>query len=152
MDFNIKRLDQMNFRNFLVQIGEKLLIDRNDDFYSELTEWVDGLLTLMKMRKSYFSAASGFTPFFATLDGNEVEFETVEGIKFHADFYEVICDTIIFLFEQSQDKSYFERDVEFFQQQANSLLAGFRFRFKGKYEGFLDHLRGRELMEEELSI
>ncbi len=146
MNFKIERKDQKNFRNFEVKIGKKILIDRNDDFYAELTEWVDGLLSLMKNGQSYFSTSSGFTPFYGVLSDGKVEFERVDGTRFAADFYEVVSGTITFLFEQAGDDSSFQRDADFFEKKANMLLAGFRFRFKENFKPFIEHLKGRGII------
>lgn len=152
MRFNIKRADSQDFRNFVVEVGDKLLIDRNEDFYSELTEWVEGVLSLMSKGTAYFSAPSGFTPFFGALDAEDVHFETVDGEFFTTSFLDVVSHTIVFLYEQAKDESSFQRDSQFFEKKANALMAGFRFRFKNEYKGLTEYLRSRKLMESEVSI
>ena len=149
MQFNIKRVDRQNFRNFVVQVGDEYLIDRNEDFYSELSEWVDGVLTLMKNGSAYFSAPRGFTPFFGNLEGNNVEFERMDGLKVNTDFFLIVRDTIIFLCQQSKEEKFFERDSVFFERRVEALLAGFRFRFKEEYKRFLEYLKSKELLSED---
>ena len=144
----IKRNDEQSFRNFIVKIDEKFLIERNENFHSELSEWIDGVSDLMKKGSSYFSADVGFTPFTGTLVEEKVNFETVNGSRFCADFFEIVSNTIVFLYEQSFDDSFTEKDIVFFKQQADSMLAGMRFRFKTKHPAFLSYLKGRELVGE----
>ena len=148
MNFVIKRQDKQDFRNFIVKIGDKFLIDRNEDFYAELNEWVDGVLTLMKTGRCYFSTSTGFSPFFGSLDNDSVEFETIDGHQFSADFMEVVSSTIIFMYEQSKDIHLFDSDAERFREKADQLLSGFRFRFKKIYKGFVDYLYKRGLSRE----
>ena len=149
MSFSIKRSDAESFRNFSVKIGDSFLIDRNDDFYSELSEWVDGILVLMGRGKSYFSSTSGFIPFFAEIAADDVEFEKIDGAVVSTNFGELVRGTIIFLFEQARDESFSERDGEFFEKKGNLLLSGYRFRYKTQYRDFVSYLNGKKLLVED---
>lgn len=147
MDFCIQRNDDGNFRNFIVIVQGRLLIGRNEDFLCELGEWADGVLSLMRNGSSYFSPQVGFAPFVGTISKDMVEFETMDNEKVRVNFFAVIRDTIVFLFEQAKEEIYHNRDNEFFEMKAMALLAGFRFRFKDRYDGFMEELRGKGLIE-----
>ena len=141
-----------SFRNFSVMVGDQYLIDRNEDFYSELTEWVDGIIGIMKNGNFYFSTNNGFAPFFATLIEKEVLFETATGSEVSADFYSVLKDTITFLYEQAKDENYSERESMYFYNQAKSLLDAFRFRYKDRYKDFVTDLMQKQLIREEVVV
>jgi hypothetical protein len=150
--FNIIRADRENFRNFVVKVGQKFLIERNEDFHSEVSEWVNGIFGLLKNGNFYFSTSSGFPPFFAMIVDKEVHFETADGVTVSADFYEVLRNTIIFLYEQAKDESNFDRENAFFYSKAKTLLDGFRFRYKDKYRELVTHLMQERLMREEVVV